>query len=144
MADIDNPITGKDVRVQLFVDGALQQVQDNIIRFEETPVYDEIQTKHLGKSGSTIDKVFTHWEGSFEAANSRKEIEQIIDAVTAARIARVPVLVNIVRSNTYRDGTSKSHTYLDCKLEFSTTTARGESQSSTVSWKTGVDRISLN
>lgn len=141
MSDVNTPITGKDVRVVLTINGAVRQVQDQVTKFSAKPVYDEIVTKNLGVTGSKIDKVLTHWEGSIELAVERATLDELVDTVNAARRNRVPVVINITETISYRDGSSKRYTYPDIKADFESSASRGEAKTFTINWKSGQDRI---
>jgi len=140
MADTDLPISGKDTRVQMTVDGVLTNVHDAITKFDSKPVYDEIQTKHIGVSGSKIRKVFSHREGSIEMTISRGEFDDIIDAVTSARIAGIPMVINVTENITYTDNSNRSYVCPDVKLDFDRRTERASSNTLSVPWTSGVDR----
>ncbi len=141
MSDIDLPISGKDTQIRVVVDGALKLVQDQVTRFTSKATYDEIVTKNLGTSGSKIDKEFVGWEGSIELSVNASTLDSLMDVINAALIARVPVLLNIVDTTYYRDGSSKTYTYPDVKLEYDRNVSRGESTKATLGWKTGRNRI---
>ena len=143
MPDLDLPVSGKDTQILISVDGVLVNVVDKVTSFNSRAVYDEIETKGLGTTERYIDKVPTGWEGDIELAVSRRTIDEIIDTIHAAQRARVPVLINIRSTTTYRNLTSKSYTYPDCKLDFESRERRGEARTVTLGWKTGLDRIAL-
>ena len=143
MIDVNLPITGKDVRLSLIVDGAPIAVNDQITEFDAKPVYDEVQTKHIGVAWSSIDKIPTHWEGSFKITHNSSAMDDIVDEINAKRVARIPMLINVYVTYHYRNGTSRTYGYIDCKLEFDSSGSRGDAVSSTVSWKSGNDRITV-
>ena len=140
--NVNLPIKGKDVSVQLLVGGGLRSVA-HAIGFDEKPVYDETITKPLGRDGSLIDKNFTHWEGSIEFEETRGDLDDIIDEMHFARKNSLPYIINIVRTFSYRNGTSRSYTYPDCELDFEASSRRGESVTKTISWKCGNHRIAV-
>ena len=140
MADIDLPISGKDTSIMVQLAGIPQGVQDKVLRFEAKPVFDEITSKHIGKSGSDIDNEFAHWEGTIEFSISSGIVDDLLDTVTQARIDRVPVLINATENINYRNGVSRSYQYLDLKLQFDRKTVRGEANTISVPWKSGVNR----
>lgn len=141
MSDIDLPSTGKDTQVRVIVDGVLKLIQDQVTRFTAKTTYDEIVTKNLGTSGSKVDKEFVGWEGSIELSVNTATWDAVMDIVNAALIARVPVLINIVDTTYYRDGSSKTYTYADIKLDYDRNVQRGEATKVNVGWKTGRNRI---
>lgn len=140
MADTDLPITGKDVQARIIVGGQLRAVA-HIVRWEEKPVYDEVVTKALGTDGSQIDMPFTHWEGSLEIAENTADLDEVIDVINNARKLRIPVRVDLFRTYFYRDGTTRSYVYPDCKVGFDNRASRGEAVSKTIPWKCGQHRI---
>lgn len=141
MPDTSLPASGKDTSVTLSLDGALKQVQDQVTRFTCKPMYDEIVSKSLGKSGSNIDKEFAGWEGTIEFDVSNGTVDEMFDLINAALQTRIPTLINIVDTTHYRDLSSKTYTYPDVKLDYDRRTARTEATKITVNWKTGLDRI---
>ncbi len=143
MPDTDLPITGKDVSLVLLLNGVPRSVTDQVTRFEAKPVYDEIQIKNLGRSGSQIDMPFSHWEGTIELAISNSAIDDMIDLITLARRNRIPLEINATEIIRYRDLTSAGYQYRDMKLAFDRKTVRGESNTITIAWKSGVDRKKL-
>ena len=141
MADIDLPASGKDTSIRVVIDGVLKLLQDQVTRFTAKPTYDEIVTKPMGVSGSKIDKEFVGWEGSIELAVNTATLDEMMDAINAALIARVPVVINIVDTSHYRNATSKTYTYPDVKLDYDRSGQRGEAMKVTLGWKTGQNRI---
>lgn len=141
MADIDLPSTGKDTQLSITVNGVVIRVADKITGFTADEEKDEIQTKLLGQSGSQRDQEFTGWKGTFNLAENTAEIDEMMDTIRAAQIARVPIDITINDTTYYRDGTSKTYAYPDCKLSISKSKKRGEANSSTLNWMTGKDRI---
>lgn len=142
MADADLPISGKDVKVTITVDGVLKQVHDQVTNFTRKQVHDEIETKHLGKTGAMYDQVFVRWEGTIEFAESRKVLDDIVDALSVAREARVPVVINITELVHYRNMTSKKYTYPDVSIgDVESSAARGEARKFSLPWKCGNHRI---
>lgn len=141
MADQDLSIEGKDVTVELTFDGLPQAVIRSITSFTETARYDTIEVKHLGTTDVDIDKVPTGWQGEIVCSRETSQLDDFIDAWNLARRTRIPVLINITSTKKYRDGSSKTHTYIDCKVEFGSRSSRGSAAESTISWVTGRDRI---
>lgn len=141
MADQDLPIEGKDVTVELTFLGAPQNVIRSITSFTETARYDTIETKHLGTTDVDIDKIPIGWQGEIVCSRETSQLDDFIDAWNLARRNRVPAIINITSTKRYRDGSSKTHTYLDCKVEFGSRASRGSASESTISWVTGRDRI---
>jgi len=143
MADTDLPISGKDTKLTLVVDGTLVDVVDKITNFSSRATYDTMETKGLGTTETHIDKVLVGWSGDLEIAVARKTIDELMDVIHAAQANRVPVVINIHDTTHYRNGTSKSYVYPDCKVEFEARKRRGESQTASLSWATGKDRVAL-
>jgi len=141
MADTDLPPPGKSTSIQLVVDGVITQIQDNVTSFTEQEDVDEIVTKPLGKSGSQISQEFVGHNGTAEVTESTSAPQDLQDLVNAARVARVPLVINIVRTTYFNDGSSVTHTYPDCKLTFGRKVSRGEATVTTITWKNGTPRI---
>jgi len=141
MADIDNPVTGKDTSIQLTQNGTLIQIQDQVTGFSVDVQMDEITTKNLGRSGSRNDQEFVGWKGSIDITTSTASADEFMDTIVAAAIARVPMRNNIIDRTMYRNGTSAQYTYPDCKFTFSKRVKRGESTTVTLNWMTGENRI---
>lgn len=141
MPDENLEVTGKDVSLLLMVNGQIKQVQDRVTSFNSQPTYDEIQVKHLGRGGSSVGKEFVEWSGTLELVVSDATADEFIDEVNASLKLRVPMKIDITEVIRYRNGTSKVYTYPDVKCEFERSTTRGEANTVTINWKTGLDRI---
>lgn len=141
MGDASLPITGKDVRVALVFNGAVQAVADQITEFTEEAKYDEIDTKIIGEDGMRTDNVFLGWGGQITFAQNGPELESFVDAYNFAIRNRIPVLINITRTNNYRDGTSQTRTYPDCKVGWGARARRASVREITLPWRTGQDRF---
>ena len=140
-SDTSLPVTGKDIRVQVIVNGDLKIVSDEVTEFEDSDENETITTKPLGTSRRLIDKIHEGHSGTITFKNARKTIEQIRDEVNLARKNRVPIEINVSRSIFYRDGSSIKHVYNDLKLDFSSTDSRGDARTVTMNWETGEPRI---
>jgi len=141
MADIDNPATGKDTSITLTQGGRLIQIQDQCSGFTSDVQMDEISTKNLGRSGSRNDQEFVGWKGTIDVTVSTATVDEFIDTIVAAAIARVPMLNNIIERTHYRNLTSKQYTYPDCKFTAGKRVKRGEATTVTLNWVTGENRI---
>ncbi len=141
MSDIFLPVEGKDVAIIVSVNGAPQLIVDEITGFNADGVYTRIETQPLGTPGIKIDDTLNGWEGSFELAEARPVIQDVMNVVHAAQRARLPVQINIREAIFYRNGSFRQYTYPDVKLQTSSRNRRGEARSTTVNWKTGKDRI---
>jgi hypothetical protein len=139
--DQNLPSSGKDTKIVITVDGALKEVVDQVTNFTAKAIYDEIVTKPMGQSGSLVDKEFVGWEGDIELALNTAEVDEMMDLINAALIARIPLLLVITDTSHFRDGTSKTYTYPDVKLEYDARKKRGEANGITLRWKTGKNRI---
>lgn len=143
MADQDLPVSGTDTSIKVLVDGALKKVVDQITGFTVRPVTAEIITEPLGADGSKIDHEFRYYEGEITFAPSTTDLDDIQDVVQAGLKSRVPVVINIVSTTRYRDGSKRTYTYPDVKLTFERRARRGQAQEFTVSWKCGNHRTQL-
>ena len=143
-ADTDLPISGKDVRMELLVSGVPQAVADQVTSFTERRRVTQIDTKPIGTSVVYIDQEPDGWEGDIEYAESTPALETFIDAVEAAQRARLPFSIQITRTKHYRDARSKTHMYPDVKVNFESSTRRGQAGQIRMPWVSGVARIPLN
>lgn len=137
------PISGKDTKITLTVDGALKKVVDKITDFQCSDTLDEMVTKVIGESGSYVDHEFVGHEGSIEFAPDSKGPDEIQDEIQAARIVGAIVVVNVTETTHYRDLTTKTYVYPDVKIQWKRSARRGETQKMTYSWKSGVNRIAV-
>lgn len=141
MADIDLPSSGKDTRWTITLDGVPVDAQE-IISVQVTPNYDEIMTKPLGREGSLIDQEFSHYELQVEVKVSNYAVDSFEDSLEEARAARTAKKINLTGVTTYRDGTTRTYVYADCKLTASRTSVRrGESVTKSLTFKCGSSRV---
>ena len=135
-------VKGKDHAIEVVQGGALLNVIDSVTRFNADPTYDSIETKVLGKTGQTIERVPTGWSGEIEAKAKGPAIDDLLDAYNAALNTRTPIIVNITESVTYTDGSRRRFVYPCVQLEISKSTQRGESTVYRMAWVTGTERLS--
>lgn len=142
MADIDLPASGKDTKILMSYDGVLKRIEDEVVAFTAKPMLTEVSTKPLGKSQTYIDVEPDGWEGTIEVAPSSGQVDEFMDLVEAAIRGRIPGLILINETTYYRDFTSKTYTYQDCKIvAFEKRKRRGEADSIVLTWKSGLGRI---
>lgn len=141
MADQDLAITGKDVSVELLVNGLQQSIIDSVVRSTETAEYQEIETRHIGSNKVDIEREPDGWSGELEISRKSGQLDDFIDAYNLARRNRVPILIMLTVTKRYRDGTSRTHVYPDIKVNFGTDSARGSNVTTRVRWRTGEERI---
>lgn len=132
--------TGKDVVVNLTVAG-VRVDECAATDFSEAAQYDDIITKPLGKSFTEIDRSFTGWQGTITFVERDARLQALIDAYNFALANRLPAFLSITRTINYRDQTSITHTYIEVRIEFEMRAVRGETNTITVNWTTGKDRI---
>lgn len=142
MADTSLAATGKDVTVQVLLNGAVVRVLE-ITSWSEESQQDEVEVKPLGTNERYIDHNPIGYSGSFEVSTSRKDLDETMDLIRAASAARLPADVTLIRTIRYRDGSTKSYGYLNCKISTSTDASRGEAVSTTVTWTSGKERLAL-
>ena len=140
-ADIDIPISGKDVQMELLQNGAPQKFLGQVVNFTETVRLSEIETKPIGSSDVYIDQEFDGWEGEIELAQNSKQVEELIDLYVFNVRNRIPQNVTITRTKFFRDGTSNLRTYSFIRLNYSSTSRRGSAGAIRMSWKSGVTRV---
>lgn len=141
-SDTQLPITGKDVRAELLVAGVPTKVADQVTNFSARRRTTRVETKPIGTSDVYIDQEPDGWEGELELAENRPGSEDFIDAVDAAQRNRLPMAIQIVSTKFYRDGSSKTHIYPDIKVDFESTSRRGQAGTIRYSWVMGVARLS--
>ena len=142
-ADIDLPISGKDVRMELLSLGVPVNVVDQVTNFTYRRKVTRIETKTIGTPVVYIDQEPDGWEGDMEFAESTPALEIFIDAVDNAQRLRLPFSIQITHTKFYRDGRSKSFLYPDVKVDFESTSRRGQAGQIRMGWVSGVARISL-
>jgi len=142
MADTDVPVTGKDTKLSVLVDGAIKLVEDQIVNCTVKPMIDEVTTKVLGESGSKVDAEYAGWELEIEFAPSTSATDDIVDVLESSKRLGIPALVVVAVTTNYRDLTKKTHTYTNLVLTASSRSARrATAQSHSLTFKTGDQRI---
>ena len=81
MADQDLPATGKDHRLELIFNGALQNVASDVVRFEARQRTTRVETKPLGTSDVDVDTIPEGWEGTLEVRMSSPQMDDLIQAI---------------------------------------------------------------
>lgn len=142
-ADIDLPLSGKDVRMELLSLGVPLKVVTQVTNFTYRRRVTRIETKPIGTSVVYIDQEPDGWEGDIEFAEATPALESFIDAVDNAQRLRLPFAIQITDTKFYRDGRSKSFLYPDVKVEFESTNRRGQAGQIRIPWVMGVPRIAL-
>ncbi len=137
------PATGKDVKVNITVDGVSVGIIDTIERWQVEEVVTSIETKPLGRQGRTLDQEFDGWRGSFEVPMASDDVQVARDAIASARELRVPTVINIDEKYKLRNGQNKHWLYRDVKLTFATEVRRGEKVMQRITWESGNERIAL-
>lgn len=141
MADADLAITGKDVSVELLLNGIPVKIIDQVVRFTEKAEYQTIETRHIGSNNVDIEREPDGWSGEIEISRKTGDLDDMIDQYNLARRNRIPVLILITRTLKFRNGTSRTHVYADVKLDFGSDSARGSNVTTRVGWRSGVERI---
>jgi hypothetical protein len=142
MSDQDLGVTGKDAQIVFSEGGTPKRVQDAVVTSSAEPVLTEIAQKHLGTSNVDIDVEHEGWKIEVEVSLKTAEVDEFIDTVLAKNRTRVPTVINVAETTRYRDGSSKSYTYPDCKLVGAPVTRRrGEVTTVRLSFRTGKSRI---
>lgn len=141
MPDATLPITGSDTKIELLINGAPASVIDSITRWSVRERSTYVETKPLGTDDVDIDKRPQGWEGEFEVARRNGQLDDFVNQLNLAIRNRVPQLILITHTDYYRDGTSRTFVYPDCKFTVGTESARESATSTRVTWMTGKDRI---
>lgn len=142
MADEDLPISGKDVRIELFYDGAVQGLVNHVQSFTEEPIYSEITSKPIGSSVEYVDQEHDGWQGEIELLEASPQVQEFLDAYNFCVRNRIPQQVFVHRTTHYRDGRSNSRTYVNVKIAgASRQVRRGQHTTIRLRWRTGEDRV---
>jgi len=141
MSDENLGMTGKDVTVEMTIDGVPFQIAGAITNLEETPQFADVDRKHLGTPDVDVDKVPTGWEGSMTVTAKTPAVADALDAYRAARRNRIPVAVSIDVQQNFRNGEVRNYTYICVQFTADTKTARDDAVEYSISWKSGTSRI---
>lgn len=141
MADQTLPTTGENTKVELVVDGVPMKVIDSVVSFSESAQYKKVESEHLGTHNVDLNNIPNGWSGELEVSRRDGSLDDFIDAYNAARRARLPVLITIVNTKLFENGTSRTHTYPDVKVDFETRQTRGQNVTTRLPWRCGVERI---
>src|SRR5687767_4984440 len=138
MADTDLPITGKDAKLVMLVEGTPVLIADAVVNSAAEEVLATIETEHLGTSDVDVDVEHKGWKGDLECSVKNSAIDEMVDAVALAGRNRTPLVINVVETERYRDGSSASYTYPDVKITAAAgSRRRGEVTTRRISWRTG-------
>lgn len=141
MADTDLSATGKDTSITVTYNGAIIGVYE-VTRERARAIIDEVETKPVGTTMTHRDEIVVGWELELEIDVSRKDLDELMDIIIAASRARVPGLLSVTLKTKYRDLTSKTYTYLDCKASaYEVGGSRSEARKARLTVKSGQDRI---
>lgn len=138
--DQTNPITGKDSRLTLLVAGIAQN-SILITNFKSKPEFQKVEARPLGSNTVHVDHIPDGWSGSFEVEERNATMDNIVDAYIAAKRARIPTALTLVQTKYYKDGSSKTHTWLNVQIDFEASYERGANVKQTINWRSGDDRI---
>lgn len=142
MADTDLAITGKDAKLVLLVAGAPVLIADAVVNSSAEEVLTTVEQKHIGTSDVDLDVEHEGWKGEVEASVKNSAIDEMIDEIALAGRNRTPIVINVVETERYRDGTSSTYTYPDVKITAASgSRRRGEVTTRRISWRTGKARI---
>ena len=141
MARKDNPITGDSTRVEILFNGVPQNVTNMVQRFNAKPKFTVVETMHLGTTAVDVDRTPSGWEGDMTVSRKTGQLDDLMDAIDLALRNNVPLVIAITQTDIFRDGTSRSHVYPDCQLDFDDSRQRGQAATCVVKWSCGVARI---
>lgn len=139
--DAELGLTGKDVQVELLLNGNPVGINGQVANFSESPEYDVVTRKHLGTNNRDIDHIPIGWSGDMEITSKSGNVEDLIDAYNNARRNRIPVEIVIHVAKFYRDGSTRRHSYRCVQLNFSTSVSRGEAVTHSIQWTSGFERL---
>lgn len=143
MPDQSLPTTGENTKVELIVDGVPMKIIDSVVRFSADAQFKKVESEHLGTHNVDLNYIPNGWSGELEVNRRNGQLDDFIDAYNLARRNRVPVLISITNTMLFEDGTSRTHTYPDVKVEFATSQQRGQNVTTRMPWRCGVDRVSI-
>jgi len=143
MSDSELGLTGKDVTVEMMIDGLPLGLNGKVTDFSETPRFATNTRRHLGTTQVDIDKIPAGWEGTFEITSKDGSVEDALDAWRLARANRVPISTQLAVVRRYRNQTSRTHVYQCVQWEMETNVQRDESMVHRFSWESGFERITL-
>ncbi len=143
MANQDVGHTGEDVSIDITLNGDSIEIVDAVTEFSVDPVTTDIIRKHLGNTRRDIDKVYEGWEGSMTITAKSRAVVDMLDALIAARAARVPAEITLTVTSLFRNGEVKTDTYVCVVLELSESARRDEVVEYSCNWMTGEQRISV-
>lgn len=136
------PITGKDVSVEVVVNGVPLKLTSSVVSFNEDEVFDMVETEHLGTDNVQVKKLPKGWRGEMTISRKSGNIDDFADAYNLALRNNVPVLIMITRVLRFSDNTSRTHVYPDVTISgLSTNAQRGQNVNSRLPWRCGVERI---
>lgn len=140
MADL--PITGKDVKIELIVNGVVQKIIDQVVNFSEDEASTTTETEHLGTDDVDVKKLPMGWRGEITLSRKRPGLDDFIDAYDLALRNNVPTLISITSTKYYADGSFRTHIYPDCVISgISTSAQRGQNVNTRLPWRCGKARI---
>jgi len=136
------PITGKNVKVELLFNGAVQKIIDTVLDFSEEERSQTVETEPLGTDDVEIRKLPKGWGGQITLSRKTAQIDDFIDAYNFALRNNIPVLISITSQKLFDDGTSRSHIYPDCVIDgISTSAQRSQNVTTRLPWRCGRERI---
>jgi len=135
--------SGKDTSLVILYDG-LQQRAFEQVRWEVEPIFDVMRSKGLGTTTTSVDAVPTGWRGTAELEVAGVDVDELLDTMIGAAIARIPGVLSFKESTKYRNLTTKSYLYNDCKITGAPkTVARGEKTKVRFQWESGQNRLAV-
>lgn len=139
------PISGRDVALQLLLNGALVSVTDDVQNFTVDAKFDKMEAKLIGENGRRLQSEPIGWGGEFEIVITGATTQEFIDTYRAYKQLRLPALIQITQTDKYNDYTSKSYMYTGVELfGFNSTIRRGDFTSCRIEWDSGNERIALS
>jgi len=110
-----NRIKGQEVSVQLVTDGNVESEITEIMDFEGTYEFEELQQGYLGQKADDVDYIFKVISGKFSAHMHNDAAMDYAQKILDKAQRKTPDLVfNIVGVFEFPDGTTRSMTITDC------------------------------
>jgi len=143
MSDLDLAMTGKDISLELVINGIPIEISDAVVSFDETPVFDDVIRKHIGTNNRDIDKIPVGWDGNIVISAKTRAVENALDAYITSRINRIPVNASITVVKRFRNGQVKVDTYVNVQFSVDSRVAREDAVEYSLAWMSGRPRISI-
>lgn len=144
MADTALAPSGSETTISITLDGVPLLINAQIDTISEEQVVSEMEHKPLGTTTVVVGQDFGGWRGRFGVKQSSALIGQALDTIEAASRTGLPSVVTLTRTTRFRDLTSETYLYNNCKLsQTSGNRQRGQLDALEIAWRTGDQRVAI-